>query len=121
MEITKEFFEEWNYTDSTLQSDLPSHLTAEMKGYDQRNGYNAVGRWVVSYRERPTKKGEWIVPPFISTEIGMISGGENVGYKIISSMNPNCPTGKDSYDDFACDVIDTLYNAYLATRLHGQR
>ena len=110
MEITKEFFEEWNYTDSTLQSDLPSHLTAEMKGYDQRNGYNAVGRWVVHYKTK-----------FGTEEIGMISGGENVGYKIISSMNPNCPTGKDSYDDFACDVIDTLYNAYLATRLHGQR
>jgi len=110
MEITKEFFEEWNDTDSTLQSDLPSHLTAEMKGYDQRNGYNAVGRWVVHYKTK-----------FGTEEIGMISGGENVGYKIISSMNPNCPTGKDSYDDFACDVIDTLYNAYLATRLHGQR
>ena len=110
MEITKEFFEEWNDTDSTLQSDLPSHLTAEMKGYDQRNGYNAVGRWVVHYKTK-----------FGTEEIGMISGSENVGYKIISSMNPNCPTGKDSYDDFACDVIDTLYNAYLATRLHGQR
>ena len=110
MEITKEFFEEWNDTDSTLQSDLPSHLTAEMKGYDQRNGYNAVGRWVVNYKTK-----------FGTEEIGMISGGEHIGYKIISSMNPNCPTGKDSYDDFACDVIDTLYNAYLATRLHGQR
>lgn len=105
MEITKEFFEEWNDTDSTLQSDLPSHLTAEMKGYDQRNGYNAVGRWVVHYKTK-----------FGTEEIGMISGGENIGYKILSHMNPDWITGKNSSEDFACDILHKVFEGYLYSK-----
>jgi hypothetical protein len=114
MEMTFEITDEqWNETDNSLQIELPNALKAVMKAFNPKNGYNATGRWIITYRgERPTEcKGEWIVPPFISTELGMVSGGENVGYQIISATNPNCPTGKDSYEDFACDVIDTLYKS----------
>ena len=104
LEITDE---QWNETDNSLQIELPNALTAVMKAFNPKNGYNATGRWIISYRgERPLRHKN-----VFSTELGMISGGENVGYEIISATNPNCPTGKDSYEDFACDVIDTLYKS----------
>ncbi len=92
------FMEDWNAAEKEVQNACFGELSARMKAYDPKNGWNATGRFFIDHG-------------FVGNEIAMISGGEHVGWTVISHRNLDWT---ETYCDYLEDAIQDVLDGYNA-------